>query len=112
MKFTKHLFIYLFVFVFPTESVFSQSVDKTIAGISLERLKTYERYLNKSIQDGEIPEAVSMIVRNGQVVHYKAFGSSHVKDKTPMTTESLFYIQSMTKPIITVAWVRRKRTGS
>ncbi len=111
MKFTKHLFIYLFVFVFPTESIFSQSVDKTIAGISLERLKTYESYVKKSIQDGDIPGAVSMIVRNGQVVHHKAFGSSHVKDKTPMTTESLFYIQSMTKPIITVAFMMLYEEG-
>lgn len=111
MKFTRHLFIYLFVFVFPAESIFSQSVDKTVGGISLERLKTYESYLNKSIQDGEIPGAVSMIVRNGQVVHHKAFGSSHVKDKTPMTTESLFYIQSMTKPIITVAFMMLYEEG-
>jgi CubicO group peptidase (beta-lactamase class C family) len=111
MKYTKHLFIYLFVFVFPAESIFSQSVDKAIAGISLERLKTYESYLNESIQDGEIPGAVSMIVRNGQVVHHKAFGSSNVKDKTPMTTESLFYIQSMTKPIITVAFMMLYEEG-
>lgn len=111
MRFIKPLFVYLLVFVFPTESIFSQSVDKTIAGISLERLKTYESYLNKSIQDGEIPGAVSMIFRNGQVVHHKAFGSSNIKDKTPMTTESLFYIQSMTKPIITVAFMMLYEEG-
>ncbi len=111
MKFTKSLYIYLFVFIFSAGNILSQSVDKTIAGMSLERLKTYENYLNKSIKDGEIPGAVSLIVRNGQVVHHKAFGVSNIKDKTPMSTESLFYIQSMTKPIITVAFMMLYEEG-
>ncbi len=111
MKFTKSLFIYLFVFIFSTGNILSQSVDKTISGISLDRLKTYENYLNKSIKDGEIPGAVSMIFRNGQVVHHKAFGVNNLKDNAPMTTESLFYIQSMTKPIITVAFMMLYEEG-
>jgi CubicO group peptidase (beta-lactamase class C family) len=111
MKSTQRLSIYVFVFLFAAGNLFSQSVGQTIGGISLERLKSYESYINKAVQEGEIPGAVSMIMRNGQVVHHKAFGSNNVKDKTPMTTESLFFIQSMTKPIITVAFMMLYEEG-
>lgn len=107
----KNLFIYFLGLVFFTTNAFSQVTDKVVAGMSVERLKSYEKYINNSIETGAIPGAVSMIMRNGTLVHHKAFGYNNIDAKTPMTTDGLFYIQSMTKPIITVAFMMLYEEG-
>lgn len=107
----KNLFSYLLILVLFTTNAFSQVTDKVVAGVSVERLKSYENYINKAIETGEIPGAVSMIMRNGELVHHKAFGVNNVTTQTPMTTDGRFYIQSMTKPIITVAFMMLYEEG-
>lgn len=107
----KNLFTYFLILVLFTTNAFSQVTDKVVAGVSVERLKSYENYINKAIEMGEIPGAVSMIMRNGELVHHKAFGVNNVTTQTPMTTDGRFYIQSMTKPIITVAFMMLYEEG-
>lgn len=111
MKYPKSFIAYLLLLVLFTTNAFSQATEKVVAGMSVERLNSYESYIKNAIAEGEIPGAVSMIVRNGEVVHYKAFGVSNVKTQIPMTTDGLFYIQSMTKPIITVAFMMLYEEG-
>lgn len=111
MKPIKNIALYLLLVIFSTGYVHSQTNGKTIAGMSVERLDRYETYIKAEIDSGNIPGAVSMIVRNGKVVHNKAFGYSSLKEKTPMTTDGLFYVQSMTKPIITVAFMMLYEEG-
>jgi CubicO group peptidase (beta-lactamase class C family) len=111
MKYNKNLFAYLLLIVLFTTNAFSQVTDKVIAGMSVERLDSYENYIKNAIEAGEIPGAVSMIMRDGELVHHKAFGVSNVNTKTPMTTGGRFYIQSMTKPIITVAFMMLYEEG-
>ncbi len=108
MKLTK-LFLVLFSLLFVGE--ISAQAPKIVAGINLDRVKRLEKFVQSEMEKGNIPGAVTMIIHNGQVVHQGALGYKNVATKTPMTTDDLFYIQSMTKPIISVAFMMLYEEG-
>ncbi len=111
MKFTK-LLLACVLFVLTTQGVgYSQVADKVTAGVSADRLKRYEGYIKSEIDQKRIPGAVSLIMRNGTIVHKGAFGSSNLEDKAAMKANGIFYIQSMTKPIIAVAFMMLYEEG-
>lgn len=108
MKLTK-LILVLFSLLFVGE--ISAQAPKIVAGINLDRVKRLEKFVQSEMEKGNIPGAVTMIIHNGQVVHQGALGYKNVATKTPMTTDDLFYIQSMTKPIISVAFMMLYEEG-
>lgn len=91
---------FLFLSCFEVQA---QQKDSFIEGMSLDRLKRYENYIQEEINKGKIPGAVSLIMRNGVVVHNAAFGYSNIEEQKPMSPNAIFSIQSMTKAVISVA---------
>ena len=87
------------------------SQEKVKQGISLDRLQRYEKYIQAEIDGSNINGAVSLIVSNGEVIQHKAFGYSDKDRKRAMEVDDLFYIQSMTKPIITTAFMMLYEEG-
>ena len=81
------------------------------AGMDKDALGNYENYLTKEIDAGRIPGAVSLISRKGHIAHSGAFGYNNMSTKEPMTQDKIFYIQSMTKPIISVAFMTLYEEG-
>ena len=77
--------------------------QEVVAGISLERLRHYESFVVREVDEQKIAGAVSLINRQGELVYSRAIGLSDVDEGTPMAEDQIFYIQSMTKPIISVA---------
>ena len=110
MKPVKFLLASLLFFIALFQLV-AQIPEKTISGISSERLKRYENFIKAEIDHGNIPGAVSLIVRNGTVVNKGSYGYNNLESKTPMKADDLFYIQSMTKPIITCAFMMLYEEG-
>ena len=47
--------------------------------------------------------AVAMIIRDGKIVYYKAFGYNDIDAKKPMQKDAIFRIASQTKAITSVA---------
>jgi len=92
-------------------SVQGQSAEKITSGVSIDRLKRYETFIKSEIDHNNIPGAVALIIRNGTVVHQGVYGYSNLADKTAMKPDDLFFIQSMTKPIITVAFMMLYEEG-
>lgn len=72
-------------------------------GLSPERLARLDAMVQSAVDRGEIPGAVVMIARRGKLVYQKAFGMQDAAQARPMTTQSIFRIFSMTKPIVSVA---------
>lgn len=83
----------------------------TIEGVSKERLARYDAFLTKEIKEGRIAGAVSLISRNGKIVHKTSHGLSSFADKTPMPQDGIFHIMSMTKPIVTAAFMMLYEEG-
>jgi CubicO group peptidase (beta-lactamase class C family) len=89
----------------------AQLVDPALAGMSAERLDRYTNYLQQEIDDGKAPGFVSMVYRNGHLAHYEALGYSNVDDQKAMIADNIFFIQSMTKAVVSTAFMMLYEEG-
>ena len=89
----------------------AQSVDPATAGMAAERLERYTKYLKQEIDAGKAPGFVSMVYRNGALAHYEALGFSHLEDQKPMGGDDIFFIQSMTKAVVSTAFMMLYEEG-
>jgi CubicO group peptidase (beta-lactamase class C family) len=71
-------------------------------GLSSERLARIGAVLKADIDAGRIPGAVIAIARRGKLVALDAYGWRDKAGGVAMTTDSIFNIASMTKPMTTV----------
>ena len=78
-------------------------VEPETVGFSTNRLAMVTEFVEREIADGNLVGTVTLVARHGQVVHFEAAGRNGLDDERPMTTDALFRIFSMTKPITTVA---------
>jgi len=72
-------------------------------GLSSERLGRLDAAMQKAVETGELPGAVVLIARDGQLVYAKSFGWQDRDKKIPMRNDSIFRLYSMTKPVVSVA---------
>ena len=73
------------------------------AGFSTVRLERVDRMLQGYVDREEIAGAVGLIAREGKMVYHKSFGYRDIESKAPMSSDVIFRIASMTKPITSVA---------
>jgi CubicO group peptidase (beta-lactamase class C family) len=71
-------------------------------GMSSERLARIGAVLKTDIEAGRIPGAVIAIARHGKLVMLDAYGWRDKAAGVAMTTDTIFNIASMTKPMATV----------
>jgi CubicO group peptidase (beta-lactamase class C family) len=90
-------------FLFISVTFLYAQAPKTNPGLLAERIKYYESFIKSEIEHQKIPGAVTLVLHNGVIAYKGAYGFSNSITKTPMKTDDIFYIQSMTKPVITVA---------
>ena len=103
--------LFLFIGLISQSSLIAQQAPTIVAGINVNRLPRLEKYVQTQMANGNIPGAVTMVIHNGKVVHLAANGYKNIATKSPMKTDDLFYIQSMTKPIISVAFMMLYEEG-
>jgi len=72
-------------------------------GISASKLDHANKVVQAMVEKKEFAGAVTVVARDGKVVDWKAVGLMDVAKGTPMKTDTIFRIYSMTKPITTVA---------
>jgi CubicO group peptidase (beta-lactamase class C family) len=111
MKFSRIFLICQVVILSGTINLNAQTLDTVISGISLNRLQRYENYIKKEINEGKIPGAATIISRNGKIVYNESFGYRNLEKKIAMEKEDLFCLASMTKPIISVAFMMLYEEG-
>ncbi len=72
-------------------------------GLCPERTQRLMDVLQREVASGRLPGAVAMIARRGQIALFEAIGQQDPAAGTPMKTDSIFRIYSMTKPVVSVA---------
>ncbi len=72
-------------------------------GFSSPRLKNLHAAMQREIDDKALPGIVTLLMRHGAVVDERAYGVSDLASGRPMTTDTIFRIYSMTKPVTGVA---------
>lgn len=61
------------------------------------RLKGFDEWLSKAVADAQVPGLAIAIVADGKVIHSKGYGYRDLKQKVPVTENTLFAIGSVTK---------------
>lgn len=90
----------------------TQSINKTSlldeslpekVGMSSERLERIDKLCEEAVNEGNIPGVVTLVARNGKIVHWKAYGMSDNKKGRAMKKEDIFRVASQTKAITATA---------
>ncbi len=101
---TMLLTVLLVVLVAPPLAAVNNAADTTTAepeahGFSSERLDRITARMQRYVDAQQIPGAVTLVARHGEVVHFEAVGSRHVSEKLPMEKDTIVRLYSQSKPI-------------
>lgn len=72
-------------------------------GLSSARLARVDEYINAEIAAGRKVGAVVLVARHGKIAYLRAYGEADRDSHRPMPTDAYFRLQSMTKPVTSVA---------
>jgi CubicO group peptidase (beta-lactamase class C family) len=77
--------------------------DPVGAGMDPQRLARIRTRMQKFVDDGAAAGIVTLVARHGKLASLSAVGYRDLEKRTPMRTDSIFRIMSMTKPVSAVA---------
>ncbi len=79
----------------------SPFIANTVSAAEIEkaRLDAIAADIQARVDASKLSGAVIMIAKDGEIQMNQAFGNQIVEDSTPMSTDSIFRIFSMTKPV-------------
>jgi CubicO group peptidase (beta-lactamase class C family) len=72
-------------------------------GMSSERLHVLDEAMQRYVDDDMVAGLVTLVARDGKIVHESALGSRYIEGGEPMPEDAIFVIMSMTKPIVSTA---------
>jgi CubicO group peptidase (beta-lactamase class C family) len=72
-------------------------------GLSSQGLQKIHEALQQHIDKGDTPGAVVLVARKGRIAYWEAQGSLDAKTKAPLAKDTVFWVASMTKPIVATA---------
>ena len=80
-------------------------------GLSTERLARLATITRDHVEAGRLPGAVILLARQGKIAYFESFGHRDRAKGLAMTTDAIFRIYSMTKPITSVAVMMLQEEG-
>jgi CubicO group peptidase (beta-lactamase class C family) len=92
-----------FLIVLAAVTAASATDERDDGRLKRENLGGIATLIRTEMAERHIPGAVVMIQRQGKTLYLESFGWRDEAKKVPMTTDTIFQIYSMTKPITTVA---------
>ena len=72
-------------------------------GMSSVKLRGIEQAVGTHLDENHLAGAVTLVLRHGKIAHLEAHGWRDLDSRTPMTTDTVFRIYSMSKPIVSAA---------
>jgi CubicO group peptidase (beta-lactamase class C family) len=82
-----------------SQSARFERASPAAVGLSAEKLSLATRALQAHIDSGDIPGAVAAVVRDGKLVYFEALGDRDLESASPMPSDALFRVYSMTRSI-------------
>ena len=92
---------FLLLFLLPLSlaaQVLSPAVQPT-ADFDLKKLDAIDALVKSYVEKNHLVGAVTLVVKNNQLVHYKGHGYADLATKKPMPADAIFRIMSQTKAI-------------
>jgi CubicO group peptidase (beta-lactamase class C family) len=81
------------------------------AGFSKEGLARIDQFFAREVAADRVPGAVVAVARDGQLVHYKAYGYLNKATGEPMPLDAIFQLASMTKVMAAVGGLTLNEEG-
>jgi CubicO group peptidase (beta-lactamase class C family) len=78
---------------------------------ALPVMDTVDAAMKSFVEAREISGAVTLLADENEILHLSAVGYSDLANKTPMSTDSVFWIASMTKPVTATAVMMMEEGG-
>jgi len=104
MKLTRYLLLAILALAGPSFAEEPAPVAKPEQlGFSSARLQRLTDAYQGYVDRGELPGAVLLIARGDKIAYLRAIGYQDRENQTPMKTDAIFRLASMTKPIVSVA---------
>jgi|SRR5579875_315237 CubicO group peptidase (beta-lactamase class C family) len=79
------------------------SAEALATGLDPAKMERLDAVIKDAVEGQQIAGAVMLLARHGRIGYLKAIGWRDAEAQTPMTTDTLFRLASMTKPITSVA---------
>lgn len=79
------------------------SVVPESVGMSTERLAKLDTKMLEMVEQEKLPGCVTLVLRDGKVVHFSALGFRDKESDAPMQKDTMFRIASQTKAVVSVA---------
>lgn len=80
-------------------------------GMDAAKLKAIDQAMQKFVDDRVVSGAVTLVARDGRIVHLGAVGLADLEPSRRMQADSLFLIASMTKPVTASAVMMLQDAG-
>jgi CubicO group peptidase (beta-lactamase class C family) len=106
MKKADRILVHILFLLVLTVSAFSHdlpTVEPEAVGLSTERISRIDKVMETHVAQQEIAGGVTLLARHGKIAHLGVYGMMDVEAGKPMTSDTIFRIASMTKPITSVA---------
>ena len=86
-------------------------VEPTEAGFDAGRLERIATHLNRYVDDGRLAGVSVLLTRGGQIAYTHRYGERDCERSLPVTSDTIYRIYSMTKPIVSVAAMQLYEQG-
>jgi CubicO group peptidase (beta-lactamase class C family) len=111
MRRSAFLFSVILAAALPALAASVQTAKPEETGFSSERLARIHEMVQRHIDAHDISGAVTLVARNGKVALFEAHGLADIESNKPMSKETLFWIMSMTKPVVGTAVLMMMEEG-
>ncbi|MCY3623023.1 MAG: serine hydrolase [Gammaproteobacteria bacterium] len=84
----------------------------SFGGVSPERLARLDAFLDAYVEEGRIPGAVLQVTHDDRTVYHRAAGFRDLAAGSPMQTDTIFRIASMSKAVVSAAVLMLQERGA
>ncbi|WP_419864463.1 serine hydrolase domain-containing protein [Candidatus Poriferisodalis sp.] len=87
------------------------TVDPADVGFDAGRLERIAAHLDRYVDDGRLPGVSVLLTRGGQIAYTHRYGERDCERSLPVTSDTIYRIYSMTKPIVSIAAMQLYEQG-
>ena len=81
----------------------ARGIDPQEVGLDGKRLDRIDEHFRRYVDDGRLPGYTVAVARYGRIAYLATYGQRDVEANKPTTTDTIYRIYSMTKPITSIA---------
>jgi CubicO group peptidase (beta-lactamase class C family) len=100
-----------FVLAAPQENATPPMAKPEAVGFSAELPQKIRDAVQQHLDKGDVPGVIVLVARNNRVAYWDAQGVLDAKTKAPLAKDTVFWVASMTKPIVTTSILMMMEAG-